>query len=475
MNKRVTARARIRSHLMPRGKLGWREYLYVGGMLLAFGLMVLGQLVWLPDPLHFGSGRRWIDILNGLVYTLALVPVLWTAAAAGCVVSTLRSGRRLHTSKRSMIVIVLSLSAAAAIITLETKVASLTWAAGLLGAAWLAVFVDLAYTERQLTKRSRRTLTAFCGTLALLAFLFWPTNYMVTYPGLTMDMSRYAQAEGGKTEGRIDGVLIFHRPAFPVDWLYAKLFPHYSFEPIEKLGMPLGEYDELVREMKTDADAAASAIAYERLGSGAGIIAQGVRVTAIESGSPVLGILRAGDIVTEMNEEPVLSVVELNERMKNVPPGGWVQLTVTRQNEEVKFAVPTRADENLPERAAFGIRVQNVLYPDVPGRVTFRDYLVHEGGPSHGAMLTLALIDQLTPEGITGDIHVAGTGTIGPGGVVGSVGGVEQKAYTVHRAGADVFFVPAGQEDEAHKGAPELEIVPVRNLDDILNWLKSAA
>ncbi|CAM4406571.1 PDZ domain-containing protein [Paenibacillus tarimensis] len=475
MNKRLTDKAGMRSHLKPRGRLGWREYLYAGGMVLAFGLMVLGQLVWLPDPLNFGSGRRWIDILNGLVYILAVVPLLWTAAAAGCIASTLRAGRRLHTSKRSMLVIVLSLSAVAAIITLETEAASISWAAGLLGAAWLAVFMDLANTERQLTKRSRRTLAAFCGTLALMAFLFWPTNYMVTYPGLTMDMSRYAQAEGGKTEGRIDGVLIFHRPAFPVDWLYAKLFPHYSFEPIEELGMPLGEYDELVREMKTDADAAASAIAYERLGSGAGIIAQGVRVTGIETGSPVLGVLRAGDIVTELNGEPVLSVVELNERLKDVPPGGWVQLTVMREKEEVKFAAPTRADKNFPERAVFGIRVQNVLYPDVPGRVSFRDYLVHEGGPSHGAMLALALIDQLTPEGITGDIHVAGTGTIGPGGVVGTVGGVEQKAYTVYRAGADVFFVPAGQEDEAHKGAPELEVVPVRNLDDILNWLKTAA
>jgi len=68
---------------------------------------------------------------------------------------------------------------------------------------------------------------------------------------------------------------------------------------------------------------------------------------------------------------------------------------------------------------------------------------------------------------------VAGTGTIGPGGVIGQVGGVRQKAYAVSRTGADVFFVPAGQEDEARLGAPDLTIVPAATLDDVLNWLKS--
>jgi PDZ domain-containing protein len=82
-------------------------------------------------------------------------------------------------------------------------------------------------------------------------------------------------------------------------------------------------------------------------------------------------------------------------------------------------------------------------------------------------------MDELTPGGVTYGNRVAGTGTIDANGNVGVIGGIEQKAYAVARAGADVFFVPAEQEADARKGAPNLNIVPVRTLDDMLNWLKA--
>ncbi|WP_313996716.1 PDZ domain-containing protein [uncultured Paenibacillus sp.] len=466
---------RLRQHLKPSARPGWREYLYLGGMAIAFLLFILGELVWLPDPVRLPGGPRWIDMLNLLVYLLAAAPAMWAISAWACVDAALRSRRKLRGAARSFAVLLLSLGAVAAIAAFRPEPVRLSVTAGLFGAAWLAVFLDLAYTERHLSRRSRLTMSAFGVTVILLGLLFWPTNYMVTYPGLTVDMSRYARAAGGTVKGSIDGVLVFERPAFPADFLYARLFPHYRFERIEELGMPLAEYDQLVRTMKTDADAAGSAIAFQRTGSGLGIVAQGVRITAIEKGSPASGALRAGDIITGLSGTPVLSIVDLTDRMMNVSPGVSLAVTVMRDGREVTLAVRTRADKEQPARAVFGIRIQNVLVPDVAGEVKFRKYLAHEGGPSHGAMLALALIDQLTPGGVTNGLRVAGTGTIGPDGVVGPVGGVEQKAYTVYRSGADVFFVPKGLEDEARLGAPRLKVVPVETLDDILNWLKKGA
>ncbi|HUC92113.1 MAG TPA: PDZ domain-containing protein [Paenibacillus sp.] len=466
---------RLRQHLKLGARPGWREYLYLGGMAVAFFLFILGELVWLPDPVRLPGGPRWIDVLNLLVYLLAVAPAMWAISAWACVDAVLRSRRKLRGAARSFAVLLLSLAAIAAIVTFRPEPVRLSVTAGLFGAAWLAVFLDLAYTERHLSRRSRLTMSAFGVTVILLGLLFWPTNYMVTYPGLTVDMSRYARAAGGTVKGSIDGVLVFERPAFPADFLYARLFPHYRFERIEELGMPLAEYDQLVRAMKTDADAAGSAIAFQRTGSGLGIVAQGVRITAIEKGSPASGALRAGDIITGLSGTPVLSIVDLTDRMMNVSPGVSLAVTVMRDGREVTLAVRTRADKEQPARAVFGVRIQNVLVPDVAGEVKFRKYLAHEGGPSHGAMLALALIDQLTPGGVTNGLRVAGTGTIGPDGVVGPVGGVEQKAYTVYRSGADVFFVPKGLEDEARLGAPRLKVVPVETLDDILNWLKKGA
>ena len=137
------------------------------------------------------------------------------------------------------------------------------------------------------------------------------------------------------------------------------------------------------------------------------------------------------------------------------------------------MTVATRASADDPARASIGIMIANELRYDIPDLVTYHNYLLHEGGPSHGAILALTLIDQLTPCGVTNGHHVAGTGTIEPDGSVGPVGGLVQKAYTVSRTNADVFFVPASNEADARKGAGDLRIVPVRTLDDILNWLKT--
>jgi len=451
---------------------------YAAGMAVLFALAVLGELAWLFDPLNLPGGMRWIDALNGLIYAAAAVPLLWACAAWRRVREHARA-RLLQRLKLPALLSVLSLllsaGAVLAVAFLETEPDRLVIAAGLLAASWLAAFLDLAAGELQARRGIRRTLLLFGANVAVLGCLFWPTGSLVTYPGLTMDMNRYAHAEEGTRtgEGRIDGVLIFERPAFPVDWLYAKLFPHYAFEPIEELGMSIGKYDELVRAMKQDANAAATAIAYQRIGLGQGILAQGVRVRAVESGSPASGALHAGDIIVGVNGRHVLSLIDLTEAMEPMLPGSRTTLSIQRDGRELTVQVGTRASDDDPERAVFGVIVENVLVPDVAGEVSFRRYAVHEGGPSHGAMLALALLDQLTPGGVTGGRHIAGTGTIGPDGVIGRVGGVRQKAYTVSRTGADVFFVPAGLEGEARLGAPGLNVVPVRTIDDVLNWLKT--
>ena len=49
------------------------------------------------------------------------------------------------------------------------------------------------------------------------------------------------------------------------------------------------------------------------------------------------------------------------------------------------------------------------------------------GGPSAGLMFSLGIYDTLTEGSMTGGEVVAGTGTIGPDGAVGPIGGIDQK------------------------------------------------
>jgi hypothetical protein len=63
-------------------------------------------------------------------------------------------------------------------------------------------------------------------------------------------------------------------------------------------------------------------------------------------------------------------------------------------------------------------------------------------GPSAGLMFTLAYIDALTPGRLVGNLRVAGTGAIGPDGVVIPVSGAEIKVAAAILTRPDVIFTP---------------------------------
>ncbi|MBD2844771.1 PDZ domain-containing protein [Paenibacillus sp. IB182496] len=474
---------------MPR----WQR-MYGYGMTLVIALCVLAQLIWLPDPIRIGSWY-WIDLLDVLVYALLGPPVLWFLGAylgfraarreTKALLGRPRRRRRIRgyslllfadVMRRGMI---MAASAGAvlviALMLIEMKLSlSLLLAAGvLLGGTWLLAVWDMASREREIRGGVPwRSLLQLGASATLLALLFWPTSSLVTYPGLTMNMNRYALVEGGTPKGEITGVLVFDRPAFPADWLYAELFPHYVFRPIAGLGMSLGSYETLVRDMKREADELGAAVAFEAAGVGQGAVSYGARVTQVQVGGPAYGQLHPGDVIVELNGLPVATVLDLTDRMRLVLPGETASVTIQRGGGRQTFELETVQHPSDESRAAVGIEVVNALQLDLPRDVVFGSYFAHEGGPSHGAALALTLTDQLTPGGVTYGNRVVVTGTIAADGAIGRIGGIRQKAFAAERTGANVFFVPRGQELAAQEGARYLTIVPVDNLAQILEWLK---
>ena len=350
------------------------QRLNLAGLALTALIVVFGQLVWLPGGSPIGSDRFWIDVLDALLYALLAPPLVWFWAALR--IARARP-RPLHFSHTAAHIVILAISAWLAA---EIVPASRDWirVAVLYFILAACVLIDLALDDLIAKRRvAARTIVSICVTLGTAALLLVPTPYDVTYPGLAMNMHRYVQADQGRPHGTIVGLLVFQRPAVPVDWLYASVFPQYEFTRRP----PRVSFSEQLHEahaMKTGADDAALAAVAAALGV---------------------------------------------------------------------------SKDELP-------------------RVRYHPYALHEGGPSHGAMLALTLIDQLTPGGVTNGWRVAGTGTIDPEGAIGPIGGIRQKAYTAGKTGADVFFVPAGQE-RAIRGIPgDMEIVAVSGLDEILRWLR---
>src|SRR5690606_27520587 len=133
--------------------------------------------------------------------------------------------------------------------------------------------------------------------------------------------------------------------------------------------------------------------------------------------------------------------------------------------------VRANASQADSQKAALGIYIEQAVTVNQPLSVDYIPYIAHFGGPSHGAMLTIALLDQLQHGQLVGSKHIAGTGTIEIDGSIGMVGGIKQKAYAVSRSDADVFFVPEQAVELAKQGAPGLQVVGVSHIIDIINWL----
>ncbi|QKS44210.1 PDZ domain-containing protein [Paenibacillus cellulosilyticus] len=354
---------------------------------------------------------------------------------------------------------------------------------GLLVIGWLLVLIDMVATERAYRRRNRmrrmpvQSVSFIVIQLLLLALLETPIRYNVTYPGLTMDMNHYAKVEGGSVHSQLTGVLVFERRALTLDWMLSHWLSTYELSPIPPNQQPLREAYAEVVAMKSEAETAAAAVALSKLGLGKGAIAEGVTITAISKDAPAQGVLKAGDRIVRVAGKETNDIVVLSQVMTDIKAGTSVQVAYVRDGESQTALVPTGEaideDNRNKKRAVFGISVQTAYQYDVPRNVDYERPYAHIGGPSHGAMLTLTIIDQLTPNGVTHGWRVAGTGTIEPDGTVGPVGGVMQKAYAVHRTDAEVFFVPESEVDEAKRGAPDMRIVPVSTIDDILDWLKT--
>jgi PDZ domain-containing protein len=448
------------------------------GMVLAFVFIVIGELIWIPDPIRFSPQTYWIEFMNELIYLSILTPLLWFVSAMFCLVYLWKQ-RKVHNGLKPLlwvlgiIRIIALLCSLAAIFFMVFGQDRLLLLIISLALAWFMTIISIHLQEWLTIHRiPTRSITVLGLTIVLLAILLYPTSYLVTYPGLTMNMNQYAQVEGGNSEDQIAGVLIFERPAFPVDWFYAKVFSHYEFVKRAKNEPSLGEQLQQVRTEQLDANQIASAVAFEKVGKGHGATSLGVRVTGVLKGSPAAKQLNLGDIIIEVQGTPITTTTELIHYIKEVQPGDELALVVIRNKQKLSLIIRTQADKNDPKKPVLGIQISDEIQVDLPLQVNFHDYLLHVGGPSHGAMLTLAIIDQLTPGGVTNGNSVAGTGTIDIHGEVGPIGGIHQKAFSVERSRADVFFVPEEQQKEARQGAAQLNIVPVKSIDDILKWLQ---
>ncbi|HWC15097.1 MAG TPA: PDZ domain-containing protein [Actinomycetota bacterium] len=197
---------------------------------------------------------------------------------------------------------------------------------------------------------------------------------------------------------------------------------------------------------------------------------EGALIITTLTGSPADGVLQPDDVIVAVDGQPVATTCEVGAAIGRHQTGEHVRITVLRDGAERSFRLKVERNPFDGSPAYIGAHMQTVNFSFAPGvKVEFKTGQI--AGPSAGLMLALALYDQLTPEDLTGGREIAGTGTLECDGGVGPIGGIQQKVAGAQAQGADIFFAPLLNAEEAEQVARDIEIVPVRTFAEAIEYL----
>jgi len=193
-------------------------------------------------------------------------------------------------------------------------------------------------------------------------------------------------------------------------------------------------------------------------------------VGSVAADGPAKDALHAGDELVSINGVAVDSGKAVQDVVSRAAPGSDAVIVLRRAGAEQTATVKLGARPDDASKGYLGIGPAES--PRVPFAVTFA--LDDIGGPSAGLMFSLAVVDKLTKDQLSGGQFVAGTGTIDGDGKVGPIGGIQYKMIAARNAGAVTFLVPADNCNEARQHTPAgLRLVKVDSIDTAVASLQA--
>jgi len=89
------------------------------------------------------------------------------------------------------------------------------------------------------------------------------------------------------------------------------------------------------------------------------------------------------------------------------------------------------------------------------------------GGPSGGLVFSIGLVELLTEKDVLQKRHI-----ITARGIVGPIGGINEKITSARKVGATVFFAPVDNADEISNVPEGIKVVTVATLAQAINYLE---
>ena len=188
-------------------------------------------------------------------------------------------------------------------------------------------------------------------------------------------------------------------------------------------------------------------------------------------------VLEPGDVIVAVDGKSTPTLKELIDAMADKQPDQDITVTVIphKGGSQESRRVTLIASPDDPTRTIIGFIPADTRTVELPFEVEIDTDSI--GGPSAGLAFTLALLDEMTPGDLFGGKRVVATGTVNEDGSVGSIGALKQKAVAVKMSDAEIFFVPASQ-DEAELAlvrqvlGKSVRVIAVASVDDALTVLE---
>lgn len=232
------------------------------------------------------------------------------------------------------------------------------------------------------------------------------------------------------------------------------------------------EYFQQQRQVFLTSTEQATIVALEAAGLPVEFRGTGVAVVEVIPDTPAEGVLRPGDVVTEIDGAPVLTDEALIAAINGTTS---LPLLVERGGETFTRTVePEIRDVDGQRRPVIGVRI-TTHEPEVELPVSIDVASGHVGGPSAGLMLALAIYDMVDDADLAAGRRIAGTGTLTADGTVGPIDNIDLKVPAAIGQGAQVFVAPAVQAEEARVAVPDgsdLTVVGVDTFDDARTALR---
>ena len=342
----------------------------------------------------------------------------------------------------------------------------------------------------------KKKISIYAVLLVVICFLMlYRLDAYIMKPGSAYDVSKFVTVENDYTEnkGSMSLMTVAMQQATPFSYLWAKTQKYQKLMDINQVRNPLEDEEEYnVRQLKLMSDSQFNAkyIAFQKAGLQTTIHFDGVFVLNVLDGGASDGLLKAGDEIIEVDGHKISNQQMLVDLLKPKELGDKATVKFIRNKNEQEVTITLKEIPRAEEkRAGLGISYAESKSIETNPKVTMKTEDI--GGPSAGLMFTLEILDQLLKEDLTKGYAVAGTGEMLVDGSVGRIGGIDYKVIAADRDGMEIFFAPDDEiSPELKAKHPELEsnyatavktakeigtkmkIVPVKTVDDAINYLK---